>query len=331
MECPEGYVSGEALSELLGVSRTAVWKYIKEIKEDGYEIKASSKKGYRLGPGGDILNSFEVMHGLDTAVMGRKVEYFKEIDSTNTYAKKLAGEGCPDGTIVLAERQTAGKGRLGRAWASAGEKGIWMSVVLRPGIPPEEVQMITLGASIAVVKAVKEVTGIQTGIKWPNDIVTEGKKVCGILTEMSCEQDRVNFVVVGIGLNVNHKQGDFPDEIIDRAVSLRMLAEGRQTGIEGEADKAKLKRSSIIKEIARQLEKVYFDINEGRASGIIDQWKSYSATLGKKVRVSIKGVEYTGTAADITTDGKLVVDCDDGERREVVSGEVMVRGILGYV
>ncbi|MCX7708748.1 MAG: biotin--[acetyl-CoA-carboxylase] ligase [Clostridia bacterium] len=330
-ECREGYVSGEALSEFLGVSRTAVWKYIKEIKEEGYEIDASSKKGYRLVSNNDILNSFEIGHHLNTEVIGKKIEYFDKIDSTNTYAKKIAFEGCSDGTVVVADQQTAGKGRLGRVWESSAKKGIWMTVVLRPSIPPEDVQIITLGTSVAVVNAIRNITGIKADIKWPNDIVLEGRKVCGILTEMSSEQDRVNYTVIGIGVNVNHREEDFPTELRKLAVSLRSFAEEKGIDLKGLLNHGSIRRSKIIKGIIVELEKIYFKLNRHQTSEIIQTWKEFSSTLGKAVRVTIKGVDYTGMAVDLTEDGKLVVDCDDGIRREVVSGEVMVRGILGYV
>ncbi len=163
---PEKYVSGEALSSSLGVTRTAVWKYIKELKAEGYVIDSASKKGYMLVSSPDRLNSCEIGHGLETEVIAGEIYCFDEIDSTNNYAKKLAQEGCPDGTVVTAEKQTAGRGRLGRDWSSPGERGIWMSVVLRPPIHPEQAQLITLGASVAAAKGIKAATGIETGIKW---------------------------------------------------------------------------------------------------------------------------------------------------------------------
>lgn len=325
------YVSGEALSVNLGVSRTAVWKYIKDLKEEGYSIDAVSRKGYRLISDEDILNSFEITYQLTTKVLGKEASYFEEIDSTNNYAKKLAYEGCPDGTVVVADRQVAGKGRLGRAWESPAGKGIWMSVVLRPSIPPEDVQVITLGASVAVVKALKVFAGEGLGIKWPNDIVFGGKKICGILTEMSSEQDKINFIVVGMGINVSHQAEDFSEDLRNRATSLLLCRDSSDGGGKKRSGETSLRRSEILRNILAELEEVYFKINEGHFTDIIAQWKRFSATLGKEVRVVIKGIEYAGLAKDITADGKLVVECADGERREVISGEVIVRGMLGYV
>lgn len=328
---PGKYISGEALSEQLGVSRTAVWKSIRGLRAEGYEIDACSKKGYSLSVCKDILNAFEITNNLTTKVLGRSIQYFDEIDSTNTYAKKIASEGCSDGTVVVAGMQHSGRGRLGREWESAPDKGIWMSVVLRPLLPPEDVQILTLAASVAVVNALKNCTGIQTGIKWPNDIVIDGKKVCGILTEISCELDRVNYIVVGIGVNVNHEEEDFPRALCNRAVSLRLCSELNQLTDSASFCQGLYKRSDIIKSILTELESVYSIINRGCSTDIIDLWKKYSVTLGREIKATIKGNEYIGTAEDITSDGRLVLKCSDGASMEILSGDVMVRGILGYV
>lgn len=317
----EEFVSGEVLSTALGVTRTAVWKYIRELRQEGYGIESSSKKGYRLLHTPDAVNSSEIGHGLGTRVLGREIHCFEVIDSTNNYAKKAAAEGCSDGTLVVAECQTAGRGRLGRPWESSDKKGIWMSIVLKPCISPEEVQVITIAAAVAVVDAIYKATGIETGIKWPNDILLEGKKVCGILTEMSCEMERVNFLVIGMGINVNQDGEDFPEELRNTAISLKMHG-----GVEGI-----LRRSEIIKQILYEMEKQYDKIKMGKTDEIIEEWKKKSVTLGKLVRANIRNTEITGTAVDITEDGKLVVKSADGEELEVLSGEVSVRGLLGYV
>ncbi|MCX8130763.1 MAG: biotin--[acetyl-CoA-carboxylase] ligase [Clostridia bacterium] len=322
-----GYVSGEALSETIGVSRTAIWKHIKELKDTGYGIESSSRKGYSLIEYPDVLNAYEIAYGMETKLLGKETVYFDVIDSTNTYAKRLAGEGCTDGTLVVADIQTAGRGRLGREWDSAGGKGIWMSVVFRPSILPEDVQIITLAASVAVVEALRAVCGLKAGIKWPNDILIDGKKVCGILTEINAEMERVNYVVLGIGINVNHEVEDFGDNLRGLATSLKVNS--------GQKDCRVFKRSEIIKKVLVELERIYFGINSIHTynkalADIIRLWKKYSITLGKRVRVTFRGSEFTGTAIDITDDGKLVIDCDDGMRREVISGEVSVRGLLGY-
>lgn len=318
------YISGEKLSEELRVSRTAVWKYIRELKKEGYEIESSSKKGYRLVCVPDILSREEIGYGLNTKKIGKDILYFDVIDSTNNYAKKIASDGCEEGTVVVADRQTSGRGRLGREWNSLEKAGIWMSVILRPTIAPEDVQVITLAASVAVVSAIKEVTGIQAGIKWPNDIVLGGKKVCGILTEMNSEMERVNFIVLGIGINVNQLTDHFPPELRDIAISLKAFA--CEENIE-----AVFRRSDIIKSILSHLERVYYKINMDCTVDIINEWRKYSVTIGKEIKVIIKDRQYIGIAENITDDGKLVVNCMDGVKREVLSGEISVRGILGYV
>lgn len=320
------YISGEALSEKLGVSRTMIWKHINDLKREGYVLNSSSKKGYMLMSIPDAINTCEIMHGLESGLFGKSVYCFEEIDSTNNYAKKIAYEGCDDGTVVVADRQLSGRGRLGRSWDSPSGKGIFMSLVMHPKIPPEDMQLVTLGASVAVVKAIKEVTGISAGIKWPNDVVIDGRKVCGILTEMASEQERISFLVVGIGINVNHEDEDFHDELKDKAISLRQHA--LKNNMLGEGI---LRRSSIIKSVLRNLESVYEHLNAGNKSIIIDEWKNLSVTLGKDIRIEIKGTLHEGTARDITNDGRLIVDCRDNVTRELLSGEISVRGMLGYI
>lgn len=322
------YVSGEMLSEDLGVSRTTVWKCIKELRKEGYVIESSSKKGYKLISAHDVINSCEISYNLGTELLGRKIHCFDVIDSTNHYAKKIAFEGCDDGTVVIAEQQTAGRGRLGRQWHSAGKKGIWLSVVLRPEIVPSDVQMITLAAAISVVSAVKEATGIVSAIKWPNDIILDNKKVCGILTEMNSEMEQVNFVILGIGINTNQDTEDFPEDIRDIAVSLKTFLNKSRTepAIHKSIDRSKLIRALLV-----ELDRVYRMVRNGDIHNMIDEWKKYSVTLGKEVSITVKNETYRGIANDITMDGKLLVKCSDGMIREVVSGEVSVRGLMGYV
>ncbi len=321
---PLEYISGEHLSTVLGVSRTAIWKVINELKEEGYVIESSSKKGYRLSLTSDVLNSFEISEELKTKALGRNVVYLDRIDSTNNYAKKIALEGCEEGTLVVADYQTCGRGRLGRDWNSPDKKGVWMSLVLRPDIPFEEVQIITLAASVAVVQALYDIAQIEAGIKWPNDIIINGKKVCGILVEMNMEIDRINFLVLGIGLNVNQQKNDFSQELLDKAVSLKMHVE------ETLNTQKILKRNELIAAILLKFEEIYDKVKSGAFEDIISEWKRYSVTLGKEVNITYKDEQYRGVAEDITKDGKLIVKCEDGNVKEVFSGEISVRGLLGY-
>jgi len=318
------FVSGEYISAGLRVTRTSVWKYIAELKNEGYKIESSTRNGYKLVNIPDILNRYEIGHDLNTRVLGRKIYYLESIDSTNTYAKRIAATGCEDGTLVVADMQTAGKGRLGRTWDSKDKKGICMSIVLKPLITPAEVQIITLAASVAVVLGLIRTTGICGGIKWPNDILLAGKKVCGILTEMNCEQDRVNYIVVGIGLNVNHDIEDFQEDLKGRVISLKVYRE--LSGISN----TQFRRSDIIKGILIEMEKAYNFIRKGETKGIINKWKEHEIIFGKEIRVLSGNNEYTGTAEDITDDGRLVVKGIGGVMHRLVSGEVSIRDLNGY-
>lgn len=319
------YISGEQLSECLGVSRTYIWKCIKELREEGYVIESSPKIGYKLSYIPDIINSKEIMEERESKLLGRNVIYFSQIDSTNNYAKKIAQEGCEEGTVVIADMQTSGRGRLGRKWSSKDKKGILLSVVLKPEISIEELQIITLAASVAVVEAVYELTGIALGVKWPNDIILDGKKVCGILTEAGMEMDKINFVVLGIGLNVWHEKEDFAGELEEKATSLSIYLRQK-----GQLNGIIIMRSELIKKILYKLEKLYDKINSGDLGLITALWKKYSVTLGKEVLIAVKGEKHCGVAMDITNEGRLVVECMDGTRKEVLSGEIFVKGLLGY-
>lgn len=324
-EAAPGFVSGEALSRLLNVSRTAVWKYINELRNENYDIEASTRNGYRLVPKPGRLNGFEISYRLGTAVVGRNVLYFETLDSTNDFAKKLASEGCEDGTAVIAGAQSSGRGRLGRAWESPRDSGVYMTVILKPEIPPERIQLLTLASSVAVVDAIAETCGVAAGIKWPNDIILDGKKVCGILTEMNCETDIVNYAVIGIGINFSQTAGDFPGELKDRAVSL--LDHMRKKGIRDRSPD----RVDLIRAVLAGLDRNYALLTNGSGDLIVDLWKQRSLTLGREVQITARDGQFTGTAIDITGDGKLVVSCGDGAVREVLSGEISVRGLLGYI
>lgn len=343
-EAVPGYVSGGELGRRFCISRTAIWKHIEELRQEGYSIEASSRKGYRLLPTEDRLNSYEIARDLGTMIVGQEVHFFDTIESTNDHAKKLAAEGCVDGMSVIAGQQTLGRGRLGRKWLSPPDKGIYISVVLRPDMAPAQTQIFTLAAAVAAVKAISGAVGIRPGIKWPNDLVIDGKKVCGILVEMSSEADRVNHIVIGIGINYSQGAEEFPYELRSRAISLEMAVRGidmaseakeadetMKTGECKTSDSGSISRLSVIRSFLREMDEAYRFVIDGRQDEILDQWREYSVTIGKEVRFILRDAEYTGTAVDITPDGRLIVDCSDGMRRELYSGEVSVRGIYGYV
>jgi BirA family biotin operon repressor/biotin-[acetyl-CoA-carboxylase] ligase len=313
----DGYVSGQSLCETFGVSRTAIWKYVNQLKEDGYEFDAVSNKGYRIVKYPDIITKEEIESQLDGETVC-KIAYFDETDSTNTRAKLAAEAGEPSGTLFVAESQTGGKGRRGRAWVSPAGSGIWMSLLLRPEIKPYDASMLTIVAVMALVKAISEVTGESCKIKWPNDIVMGERKICGILTEMSAELEQINYVVVGIGINVNTT--DFDDSIKDMASSIFL-----QTGVH-------VKRSSIIAAFARHFSKYYDEFLENlNLSGLVEDYNESLINAGREVRIIERGGEYTATAVGIDETGMLEVKLPDGETKKIVSGEVSVRGLYGYV
>lgn len=309
------FISGQVISEKLGVTRAAVWKYIKILKEEGYDVESSSRKGYRLLVSVDKLTGEEIYSLLNTEYIGRNIIHFDTIDSTNVKAKQLAQAGAENGTIVISEGQTAGRGRLGRQWTSPKSKGIWLSVILKPDLEPINVANITLLGAAAVFKALSEF-GIRAQIKWPNDIILNGKKLCGILTEMSCELNMINYIVMGIGINVNIQKKDFPEELLDTATSV--LVE------KGEI----LDRKKLTAALLNNFELLYNKfIKYGDIQSSIKLCKENSSVLGKKIKIIDKGNIRTAKAIDIKDNGVLIVEYDDGTMDEILSGEISVRGI----
>ena len=313
-----GYLSGQQLCDKMGVSRTAVWKAVNDLKEEGYIIEAVRNRGYRLVEDADVITQAELKSILKTRWIGNRLEYFDETDSTNTRARKLAEEGAPHGTLVIADSQSSGKGRRGRLWTSPRGVGIWMSMLLRPDIAPVHASMLTLVAALAVADGIRECTGAESLIKWPNDIVMSGKKVCGILTEMSADPDCINYVAVGIGINVNMEE--FPEEI--RGVAASIFTE---TG-------KKTKRSLLISAVMAAFERYYeVFMKTTDMSGLLEDYNGKLANCGRTVRVLDPAGEYSGTAIGIDREGELLVEMEDTTVRRVLSGEVSVRGIYGYV
>lgn len=307
------FVSGQELSRRLGVSRNAVWKHICALRDEGYTIESVTNRGYRLTGIPDILNEAEIKDGLKTYKLGCCVLSLDTVDSTNEEIKRQARKGAEHGLVCVARTQSAGKGRLGRKWASKPDTGIFMSVLLRPDIPPLEVSGITLAAGLAVCKAVQKATGCCAKIKWPNDVVIGRKKICGILTEMSAESDRVEFVVVGIGVNVN--TDSFPEEIAHKATSLK-IETGKQVD-----------RRALLQEILVQLEIYTDEFLLNTCGSITGEYKEHCITIGREVSVARGGVQITGTAVDVTLGGSLVIKRQDGTLIEIGSGEVAVQGI----
>ena len=314
----DGYISGQELCERFQVSRTAVWKVVRQLEAEGYEIEAVRNRGYRLKTAGDILSQAEILSSIRGSWAGREILYLDEVDSTNTAAKKAAENGAVHGTLVVSERQTGGKGRRGRAWDSPRGPGIFMTLSLRPNMAPVHASMLTLVAALAVADGIRECTGAESLIKWPNDIVMSGKKVCGILTEMSADPDCINYVAVGIGINVNMEE--FPEEI--RGVAASIFTE---TG-------KKTKRSLLISAVMAAFERYYeVFMKTTDMSGLLEDYNGKLANCGRTVRVLDPAGEYSGTAIGIDREGELLVEMEDTTVRRVLSGEVSVRGIYGYV
>lgn len=310
LQTANGYVSGERVSETLGISRAAVCKHIKSLREAGYEIESATNKGYRLISSPDILTEYTIKNGLDTKFIGQNIFVYSETDSTNNRAKEK--HSAPDGSLFIAEIQTNGKGRLGRGWEAPTGVGIWMSLLLKPDLSPADISQITLIAGLAVCRAL----GSGAKIKWPNDIVIGSKKLCGILAEMSAEINRVNYVVCGIGVNVNIP--NFDDPLAQKATSL-LIETGKTHS-----------RAPIVRRILTEFELLYKDFLKNGLANILPEYKSFCVTLNREVQVIYKNETLTAKAVDIASDGSLVIE-KDGKSVTVSSGEVSVRGIYGYV
>ena len=314
----DGYISGQELCNRFGVSRTAVWKAINQLKEAGYEIEAQQNKGYRLMAAPDLMTEAEIKSLMHTEWVAKEVLYFDTIDSTNTKAQELAEKGYPSGTLVVADKQESGKGRRGRSWVSPSGTGIFMTLMIKPDINPNNASMLTLVAALAVAKAITSVTGEEVLIKWPNDIVVNGKKVCGILTEMNAQFDYINHIVVGIGINVHNES--FPEEISQMASSLMIEAGGKR-----------FHRAQIIAETMSYFEQ-YYDtfLKTQDLSALVREYDELLVNRNKSVRVLDPKEPFDGKAMGITPKGELIVDTWES-RKLVSSGEVSVRGIYGYV
>ena len=313
----DGYVSGQELCERFGVSRTAVWKAMNQLKKEGYEIESVQNKGYHLVKTPDILSKNELVSIRKTKWVGTEICYFDVTDSTNTQAKSLGEGDAPNGTLVVAGKQESGRGRRGRSFESPAGTGIFMTLLLRPEIEPQNASMLTLVSALAVAKGIEHMVDLPVQIKWPNDIVINGKKVCGILTEMSAQMDYVNYIVIGIGINVGTEE--FPEEIKDVATSI-YLESGKHVN-----------RAMLIEKIWEEFED-YYELYEKTQdlSSLVKEYDSYLVNRGQKVRVLDSKEPYEGKAMGITDRGELIVDTWEA-RRLVSAGEVSVRGVYGYV
>lgn len=305
-------VSGQQLADEFGISRTAVWKHVKELEEKGYSIESVRKKGYRLAKLPDSLEPVVIQSLLKTESLGRVIEYQESCLSTQIIAHQLAQESTPAGTVVLTEEQTAGRGRMARKWDSAPRKGIWMSVILRPAIEPNKAPQFTLVTAVAVVRAIEEVTGLKPEIKWPNDILLEGKKCTGILTELQSDADGIQAMIIGIGLNVNQSLEDFEESVQGIATSLKMAS--------GE----KVNRQALVRSILYFLEQ-YTEMYMNQGFGPLKlMWESYAVTIGKKVLARMATGTLEGIAEGINEEGVLQLRTADGKVHGIYSADIEI-------
>ena len=316
----DDHISGQQLCEQFQVSRTAVWKVVNQLKEEGYQVEAVRNKGYRIIESPDVLTREElaVQIGDATRWAGQEIVCFTETDSTNVRARKLGENGAAHGTLVVAEQQTAGRGRRGRGWESPAGSSIYMSLLLRPEFLPNKAPMLTIVMAYSVATALREQTGLDFRIKWPNDIVLNGKKVVGILTEMSTEIEYINHVVIGVGINVNTEA--FPEEICATATSIR-----RESG-------KTWRRAELIAAILRQFEVQYERfVKEEDLAYLREAYDAILVNCNREVRILGEKDGYRAVALGIDDQGELLVRKEDWTVTSVYAGEVSVRGIYGYV
>lgn len=309
-ENEEEFLSGQKLSNMIGCSRTAIWKHIEELRKEGYELEAIQRKGYRIIKKPDKISANEIQLGLKTTLLGRVIHYEESVDSTQKIAHKLAYEQCNEGTIIVSDEQRLGRGRLDREWFSPKFTGIWCSIVLRPNIPPQKAPQLTLLTAVSVVRGIKKATGLQTEIKWPNDILINGKKLVGILTELQAEPDRINAVIIGVGINVNQTEEDFPEELKEKATSLRV-----QIG-------EKISRAEVLQAILKEIEDLYDDYLEHGFRMVKMLWESYAVSIGKQVTARTLQGTIIGKAAGITDDGVLLLEDSEGKTHHIYSADI---------
>lgn len=314
----EGFVSGQMLCERLGVSRTAVWKWINILKKEGYEIESVTRKGYRLLHSPDVLTEDMIRQSLPEEVWPGKVHCFSSVDSTNEAAKRADAGEAADGALFVADRQTAGRGRRGRSWSSPEGKDIFCSILLRPELPAEDASMLTLVTALAAAAALEQRGGEPCQIKWPNDVILHGKKLCGILTEMGIEMEEISYVVIGVGFNLNREA--FPEEIADMASSLY-----RETG-------RRVVRAEFLGDFIREfLDRYRIFLRERSLVPFVEEYESRLVNIGREVRLICRGQEVIRRAEGINARGELVVRDALGQKETVCGGEVSVRGLYGYV
>ena len=311
LRASSGGVSGAELAGQLGISRAAVWARIEELRSLGYDIEAGPHLGYRLVSAPDVLHADDLLARLGkTKVIGRDIRVFEQTASTNDVVEKLARDGVKEGAVVFAESQTSGRGRLGRKWISPGRKGLWFSILLRPELRPQETTQLTVASATALRRAIQFVTGLKPEIKWPNDILIGGRKVAGILTELSAELDRVRHIILGIGVDVNLAANELPPELRKSATSLKI-----ESG-------APVERAALAAAILRELDIDYARICAGKFAAVADEWEAHCATIGCDVTIQIGGRKIRGRAESLDGDGALLVRTEHGHLERITGGDV---------
>lgn len=306
------YLSGQYLADLIGCSRTAIWKHIEDLRSDGFQLEAVRRKGYRIVKTPDQVTANEIRLGLKTQFIGQQIHHKETVDSTQKIAHLLGLENAPEGTVVIADEQTSGRGRMEREWYSPKNTGVWMSIILRPEIPLPKTPQLTLLTAVAIVQAIEDCTELQADIKWPNDILLNGKKVTGILTELQAESDRVHAVIIGIGMNINQKELDFPSQLESIATSLSIEKQEF------------VNRADVIRAVFHRLEKLYLLYLEKGFAPIKLLWESYAISVGRKVTARTLSNTLHGVALGITDDGVLKIEDEDGQIHHIYSADIEV-------
>jgi len=300
------YISGESLANLLGMSRSAVWKRIQNLRAAGYRIDSIPHLGYQYHSSPDLLLAEEIHYHYKPNHLGTTIISFDTVDSTNRIAMEWGAKGVPEGHVAVAEKQTRGKGRLGRTWCSPKHLGIYASVLLRPRLSTQEVAKITLLAAVAVTDTLHQSTNIEGKIRWPNDILVHNNKLCGILTEMHAEADQLQYVVLGIGLNINGSVSDLPKN----AVSLRSLTNRRWD------------RNIFMAQLLKNLETRYQQLLQGHWTGISKDWSKASMMHNRNISINTLDQRIRGKAVGIDSEGALLVRTRDGQKHRFLSGDV---------
>jgi BirA family transcriptional regulator, biotin operon repressor / biotin---[acetyl-CoA-carboxylase] ligase len=306
----EAYLSGQNLAMVIGCSRTAVWKHMEELRKEGFQLEAVRRKGYRIIKTPEKITADEIRLGLKTNFIGKNIHYEDSVESTQKIAHRLAYEDVPEGTVVIAEEQISGRGRMDRKWHSPKYTGIWMSLILRPNIPLPKAPQLTLLTAVSVVQAIEDLTGLIPEIKWPNDILLNGKKITGILTELQAESDRIHSIIIGMGINVNQKLTDFPLDLQKIASSL-LIEKGTE-----------ISRASLIKGIFTQFEKMYLLYLKEGFLPIKLLWESYAISIGKQIKARTLMGTIEGKALGITEEGVLRIKDQDGIIHQIYSADI---------